>query len=384
MNDKITMSKKDETVMKIIHYFITKENYKPVIIRGVDNEVWLENFTADYKLIRVNVNYIHNDTQYQTDLLKTETIRKSIKKKTYSLKMNVLNILTDYGEDINVLENKDINSIKVGSLKDIKKNMQLTNLFPSLASSLKTKKGDVIDFFKMTEEMNKKNVDEEKVFKRWNEKPSKYSVTNILIAINVIIFLLMYVLGQGSEDSATLLAFGANYSTLIKNGEIYRLLTSVFLHIGLFHILFNMYALNIIGTEIEKFYGRKKFLIVYLISGIVGSMTSCIFNPGFISAGASGAIFGLFGSLLYFGLQYRATLDGFLRSSIVPIIVINLVFGFLVPGIDVSAHIGGLIAGFMVSKILGVDKKINIKESFNSLIFMVLLITFMIFMIFIY
>lgn len=384
MNNKMIISNKDETVMRIIHYFITKENYKPVIIRGVENEIWLENFDADYKLIRINVNYLHNDTQYQTDLIKTDNIRKSIKKKTYSIKMNVLNILVDYGEDINLVNNKDINSVKVGTTKDVKKSSELLEMFPSLIESLKLKKNDVVEFFKMTEEMNNKNVEDEKVFKKWNTKPSKFSVTNILIAINILIFILMYVFGNGSEDNLTLVAFGANYAPLVKQGEVYRLITSTFIHIGILHLFFNMYALSIIGLEIEKFYGKSKFLIVYLLSGIMGSLASCIFSADYISAGASGAIFGLFGSLLYFGLQYRATLDGFLRSSIMPVIVLNLVIGFVIPGIDVSAHIGGLIAGFMISKILGVDGKFKLKESINSLIFMILLVLFSLFMIFIY
>ena len=130
----------------------------------------------------------------------------------------------------------------------------------------------------------------------------------------------MYLLGNGSEDENTLLMFGANYGPLIKAGEVYRLLTASFLHIGVFHLFFNMLALYQVGNEIEKYYGANKFLIIYLVSAIVGSLTSMLFNPAYISAGASGAIFGLFGSLLFFGTQYRATLDGILKSPIVTVI----------------------------------------------------------------
>lgn len=384
MDEKLLISKKDETVMKLIHYFVTEENYKPVIIRGVDNEIWLENFEADYKLIRINVNYIHNNTQYQTDLYKANTIRRSIKKKTYSFKMNLLNILVDYGDDVDIIESKNISSVKLGNTKDIKTSSGLLQMYPKLIESLKMKKGDIMDFFKMTEEMNKKNREEEKTYKKWNRKPSKYNATSILIAINILIFALMYILGNGSEDTATLLVFGANYGVLVKSGQIYRLITSAFVHIGIFHILCNMYALKEVGNEIEKFYGTKKFLLIYFVSALFGSMASCIFNPEYISAGASGAIFGLFGSLLYFGMQYRATLDGILRSPIMGVIFINLVISFLIPGIDVTAHIGGLIAGFMMSKIVGVDGKFKLSESINSLIFMALLFIFMSYMLFVY
>ena len=105
----------------------------------------------------------------------------------------------------------------------------------------------------------------------------------------------------------------------------------------------------------------------------------------YISAGASGAIFGLFGSLLFFGTQYRATLDGIIKSPIMGVIVANLAIGFIIPGIDITAHIGGLIGGFIISRFLGVDGKTgNKSESINSLVFLALLIAFMCYMIFMY
>ena len=91
----IVIDKKDEMVMKILHYFVTEEDYRPIIVNGVQNEIWLENLENDIPLIRININYIHNEEQLYTDMRKTNAIRKSIKKKTYSFKMNVLNILLD-------------------------------------------------------------------------------------------------------------------------------------------------------------------------------------------------------------------------------------------------------------------------------------------------
>lgn len=376
MDGKIVISQKEETIMKILHYFVTEEDYKPVIIRGIDNEIWLENFDADFKLIRINVNYIHNNTQFQTDLLKAKTIRKSIKKKTYSFKMNVLNILVDYGESVELSNEENITSIKLGNVEDVKGNSEYLKDYPKLIEELKSDKSDAVDFFKMTEDMNKKSMEEEKTFKRWNNKPSKFNATNIIIAVNIIVFILMYLLGNGSEDSKTLLMFGANYAPLVKMGEAYRVVTSMFIHIGLIHILCNMYALKCIGPEIEKFYGSKKFLIIYLLSGIVGSLVSCVFTPDALSAGASGAIFGLFGSLLYFGTEFRSTLDGILRSPIMPVIVVNLALGFIIPGIDIFAHIGGLVAGYLLSKILGVEGKKKKIQSINTLIIFTILVLF--------
>ena len=91
----VVIDKKDEIVMKLIHYFVTNENYKPVIVNGIQNEVWLENLDNEIPLIRININYIHNDEQLLLDERKADVIRKTIKKKTYSLKMNLLNILVN-------------------------------------------------------------------------------------------------------------------------------------------------------------------------------------------------------------------------------------------------------------------------------------------------
>jgi hypothetical protein len=115
---KVIVKEKDELIMKVLHYFITEEDYKPIILTGVQNEIWLENFDKDLKLIRININYIHNDIQFETDLRKANFIMKNIKKKTLSFKMNLLNILVDTNEDVNVFEEKNIQSIKVSKILD--------------------------------------------------------------------------------------------------------------------------------------------------------------------------------------------------------------------------------------------------------------------------
>ena len=139
-------------------------------------------------------------------------------------------------------------------------------------------------------------------------------------AANVILFILMYLFGNGSTNANTLLKFGANYGLLIRNGEYYRLITSAFLHIGLLHLLVNSYSLYVIGPQIESFFGKTKYIIIYLVSAIFGNLLSMLFTDG-ISAGASGAIFGLLGSMLYFGYHYRVYLEGVLKSQIIPLIV---------------------------------------------------------------
>ena len=112
----------------------------------------------------------------------------------------------------------------------------------------------------------------------------------------------------------------------------------------------------------------------------MGSLFSAVLG-NYVSVGASGAIFGLFGALLYFGYKYRATLDGFLRSSIIPVIVANLLMGFVVPGIDLIGHIGGLIGGLLFSYTLGVVNKEKLRDKINGFIMILILYVFLTYMI---
>lgn len=370
----LTIGKKDDIVMKLIHYFVTEENYRPIIVNGVQNEIWLENLESDIPLIRININYIHNEEQYKYDIRKADSIRKTIKKKTYSMKMNMLNLLVDVRDEVPDIESdKNIKTIKINKINDLKKNSFINEYFPNFNTKVQTKKSNMTDMFEMTDELNNKTVEEDKALAkvfRNNEKPI---VTMMLIFINVIVYLLSLV------DYNGILNNFANYYLYVQNGEYYRLITSMFVHANILHLVSNMYALYVIGPIIEKYYGKGKFLLIYLGSGIIGSLFSVVLT-NYASVGASGAIFGLFGALLYFGYKYRATLDGFLRSSIIPTLLVNLLLGFMIPGIDVSAHLGGLIGGLLFSYQTGVVNKEKTKDKINGLIIILILIAFLIFM----
>jgi rhomboid protease GluP len=176
---------------------------------------------------------------------------------------------------------------------------------------------------------------------------SKPVVTWVLLGIILLVFLLETLAG-GSTQGDVLVRLGANAAPLVDAGEYWRFLTSMFLHIGLFHLLFNGYALLVLGTELERLVGRSRFLTIYLLSGLVGSLASFALNPG-LSAGASGAIFGLIGALAAFFYLHRQALGAWGRrrlSNIAFLIVLNLFLGFTRPGIDNLAHLGGLLAGF--------------------------------------
>jgi len=369
----VTMDKKDEIVMKLVHFLVTKEDYTPIVVNGVKNEVWLENTNGPYKIIRINSNYIHNKEQYNFDLFKTNNVAMQIKKKTVSFNMSVLNIFLDINDDVKLSNREYIDNIKVGSTNELIHNKLVVNAFPNIENDIINTKNNLDLIVNVTNDINKKTAKENK---RYEEvfKPKKIVVTYILMALCIITYFFELV-------NPDIIYMGANYRLGLQNGEVYRLITGMFLHGSIWHLICNMYSLYIIGKQAENYLGKTKFLIVYLISGIVGGLFSCALSTSY-SVGASGAIFGLLGSLLYFGYYYRLYLGEALRHDIIPVILINLAVGLIIPGIDLASHIGGLVAGVFTTMALGIKNKSDKKDSINGIIVLTILIAFLIYMIF--
>ena len=372
--EDIVFKSDDLVVMSLINYFITEKNYNPMIIHGLNDEIWLENLNEDYKIVRIVSHHIHNKEQLDFDKFKLSRIVKQVKKKTLSFKVKVLSIYTDL-EDDKILSNDDI---YINKEEDIN-NPKLTNVFPNIVEKTKVDETGLEYFIKVTDNINQKNESKSKIAEKiFSFK--KPIVTYSLIFICILVFILMYVLGNGSTDNYTLLVFGANVDTLTKNGDYYRLFTSMFLHIGILHLLCNMYSLYIIGKEVENVFGKVKYLIIYLLSGIAGSILSLAFNHNTICAGASGAIFGLLGALLYFGYYYRTYLGATLTRSIIPVIVLNLIIGFTSSGIDNAAHIGGLVGGILIAMAVGVPDKSNNNNKINGIVLSLIYFGFIIYL----
>ncbi|MCM3571876.1 rhomboid family intramembrane serine protease [Mesobacillus subterraneus] len=179
--------------------------------------------------------------------------------------------------------------------------------------------------------------------------------TYLFIAVQVLMFLALEAAG-GSTDTSTLIKFGAKFNPLILEGEWWRFFTPIIIHIGLLHLFMNTLALYYLGTMVERLYGNLRFLFIYIISGFSGVLASFIFSPN-LSAGASGAIFGCFGALLYFGVAKPRLFWRTLGLNILVVLGINLAFGFTIPGIDNAGHIGGLVGGFATAGIFHLPKK---------------------------
>ena len=381
--EEVRLEKNDELVMKLLHFFITEQGYSPIVLHGAKNEIWLENLDENYQIVRINSNYIHNDEQLNFDLFRTQKIVNKIKKKTMSFNITTLSLFVNLGDNVDIepyTHSNHLDCAEVNNVKDLKKYEFIMNEFPTITKDTNFKEKGMELFMKITKEIGEKNesdsIKAEEVFK----KKTPY-LTYFIIAINVLVFFATYLFGKGSQDSLTLLRFGANYAPLVKNGEYYRLITSAFLHAGIFHLLFNCYALYIVGMQIESFLGKTKFLIVYLFSALTGSLMSVIFNDS-ICVGASGAIFGLFGALLYFGYHYRIYLGTVIKSQIIPLILFNLALGFVLNGIANSAHIGGLVGGLLITMALGVKYKSSKSEKINGLIISLIYLCFLIYVAF--
>ena len=375
MNSVITNI--DENVMKLLHYFITVKGYNPIVLHGAENEIWLENMDSDYRIVRIVSNYIHNDEQFKFDVFRTKQIVKKIKKQTFSLNMNTLSFFINLGDNVNIDKFNNSNNIVVNvkDFSDLEKSQVVMKSFPDITDETDFKETGIELFMKLTEDINKKNEKDNSIASDIFKKKVPY-VTLGIILINFVMFLLTYIFGKGSEDAYTLVQFGALYKPLVLNGDFYRLITCAFLHIGFVHLLVNSYSLYIIGSQLESFLGRVRFLFVYLISAICGSLMSIAFGSN-VSAGASGAIFGLLGSLLYFGYNYRVFLGNVMKSQIIPLIILNLGLGFMFKGVDNAAHVGGLVGGILATTAVGLRHKSSKFEMFNGCIALIIYVIFL-------
>ncbi|MDR5586573.1 MULTISPECIES: rhomboid family intramembrane serine protease [Clostridium] len=201
------------------------------------------------------------------------------------------------------------------------------------------------------------NINKSSEFKLNKFSRNKKS-TLILIAINVIIFLLTVFESKSILyiDINVLIDFGAKYNYLIYQGEIWRLITCAFLHGGITHLLSNMYALYILGPQVERIFGVNKYLCIYFTSAITSSLLSILLNENSVSVGASGAIFGLLGAILVFSIKERHRLKKGYILNLVGIIILTLMSGFTIKGIDNLGHIGGFIGGAIITRILMIRK----------------------------
>jgi membrane associated rhomboid family serine protease/Tfp pilus assembly protein PilF len=191
----------------------------------------------------------------------------------------------------------------------------------------------------------------------WVRSESSITLTHVLFGLNIAVFLAMAI-GSGSVMNfpGQSLLFGANYGPYTLTGQWWRLLTYMFLHGGILHISFNMWCLWDLGALCESLYGRVTYVAVYLITGVAAGLASVGWNPGVLSVGASGAIFGLAGALISSFYLGEFSLPSFaIRGTLRSLVIFagfNLFFGGLFTGVDNAAHIGGLVSGLILGALI--------------------------------
>ena len=179
-------------------------------------------------------------------------------------------------------------------------------------------------------------------------------ITYALIALNILLYIISAIkCGNFMDiDSMTLYSMGGKFAYNIYHGEVWRLVSAMFLHSDIMHILFNMYSLYILGSQVEIIFGKVKYLIIYFISGIAANILSCILAPNTLSIGASGAIFGLLGAFAIVIFINRKKVSKGSITNLVLVILLNIYIGFTGQSIDNAAHIGGLVTGILVGFII--------------------------------
>ncbi|CZQ83178.1 Hypothetical protein Tpal_409 [Trichococcus palustris] len=177
---------------------------------------------------------------------------------------------------------------------------------------------------------------------------NKPYVTYLFLAIQIIIFVGMTFSG-GSTNIHTLILFGAKYNPAIVNGEVWRLITPIFIHIGFTHLLVNSITLYYLGTQMEIIYGSLRFALIYLLSGLMGNIMSFAFSDA-VSAGASTSLFGLFAAAIVLGRAYphNYAIQQMARNFTV-LIVLNFAVGFFSSAIDNFGHLGGALGGVLAA-----------------------------------
>ena len=188
------------------------------------------------------------------------------------------------------------------------------------------------------------------------EEMRREPITIFLIFVNILVFLAVEMTGS-SENAMHMLDWGAAYTpNIIEGGEYYRLFTSMFLHFGMEHLANNMLVLFVLGSRTERVVGKIRFLIIYFAGGFIGNVVSVwieMKSGNFaVSAGASGAIFAVMGAMIYIVIRNRGWLGDLSAKQILIMAAFSLYFGFTSSGVDNAAHVGGLLAGFLIAVIL--------------------------------
>jgi rhomboid protease GluP len=353
---------------RLAYSFISDHGYRVIQLFENQKELWLEKLeNKKAPIIRILLHDLDWSNAMQRDIEFTATNGERVRKQVGKSKLNVLNIYVSKFPPVDEYEYRlatpftfpQENKTAVTSV--LLANVETETGFKSLSDKLGWNASfEVLDDYSEQEveelkksalnfAINRAKAEQNIIF---NAKPL---FTYVLIALQLAVFVWLEVNG-GSTNTSTLIKYGAKVNVLIEQGEWWRLITPIFLHIGFMHLLMNSLALYFLGTTVERIFGKSRFLIIYIFAGFTGFIASFLFSSN-LSAGASGAIFGCFGALLYFGVMYPKLFFRTMGMNIIVVLGINLAFGFSATGIDNAGHLGGLAGGFLAAGVTHFPKK---------------------------
>jgi rhomboid protease GluP len=361
-------NREDYVFWRLAYFFISNQGYRIIQLFENQKELWLEKFENKkapiVRLIRQDLDWSNS---LQRDIEFSAVNGERVRKQLGRGELKVINVYVSQFPPVDDYEyriakpflhpegNKTVVSSILLTSEEYEKGFhQLTELFESEVSFPIHS-----DYTEQDVEVEKKAALGHAIQKVKTERNilsnGKPFFTYVFMLIQAAVFFLLEMQG-GSTDTSTLIKYGAKFNPYIYDGEWWRFITPIFLHIGFLHLAMNTLALYYLGTAVERIFGNARFLFIYLFAGVAGFIASFIFSSN-ISAGASGAIFGCFGALLYFCLIYPKLFFRTMGANVLVILALNLVFGFSVASIDNAGHLGGLAGGFLAAGIMHFPKK---------------------------
>lgn len=368
-DEEMDVWQQDLFFWQLVRQLVTKHQMRIVDISSEHHEVWLEDERLGknqvIRLVRANLDWAnHLRNLLEQGAVRFEVLRRRLFwRRMNGIQVFVMNLPTvdSYEEIANQAlfvgkKRKTMTRAVVIENDKEQKQAALNKLFSMLELNVTIDDNQVEPVGASLEDVNRCRKEVVNIASERLEKDKaiftfgKPRMTFILILIQAMLFLFLELNG-GSTHTLTLIEFGAKYNPLIEEGQWWRFVTAMFLHIGFLHVFLNSFALYVIGSTVERIFGSGRFLVIYFTAGLLGSIVSYAFTEQ-ISAGASGAIYGCFGALLYFGVIHRRLFFRSMGMSVLFVLLINLLFGFFMPMIDNNAHLGGLVGGFLASMVV--------------------------------
>ncbi|WML40556.1 rhomboid family intramembrane serine protease [Neobacillus sp. OS1-2] len=363
------MSNKESYIFwRLAYSFISEHGYRMIQLFDNQKELWLEKVeNKQAPIIRMLLHDLDWSNAMQRDIEFTAANGERVRKQLGRSELHVMNIYISPFPPVDEYEYRLANPFifPEGNKTIVSSILLAKGEFDAGFRRISERVGKEI-YFAFVDEYTDQDVESIKEasldFVKKEVKTERAILSNgkpfftyVFIAIQAIVFFWLELHG-GSTNTSTLIKYGAKVNQLILGGEWWRFITPIFLHIGFVHLAMNTLALYFLGLTVEKIFGSIRFLLIYLFAGFAGVMASFIFSST-LSAGASGAIYGCFGALLYFGVIYPKLFSRTMGMNLIIVLGINLVFSFSASGIDVAGHLGGLAGGFLAAGVVHFPKK---------------------------